>query len=235
MNLSSSTIDTLKNFAMINPNIVVKEGSTITTISEAKNILAKATIEEQVPVEHGIYDLNNFLNVVAMFDEPVLQYGDDGKSTRIADAKFKHSVTYFFSDKSILTSPQKMIQMPDPEVSFLLSQDHMNRLRKAATTLGVEDIVIESVGSTPCDHSSGGVVVKVTDLKDNTANSYEMELKGVQSSVESFRAIFNINNFKFISGEYQVDLSSKLISHFTNTTRDVEYWVALEKSSSFNR
>ena len=76
MNLSTETANILKNFATINPNIVMQPGSEIKTISEAKNILAKASIREQIPVEFGIYDLNEFLNVVQLFDEPVLLFPD---------------------------------------------------------------------------------------------------------------------------------------------------------------
>ena len=94
MNLSQDTVGVLKNFASINPNIVMKVGNTVKTISEAKNILASADIGEDIPVEFGIYDLNEFLNVVGLFEEPVLQFED--KRMRIADGRRKQSVHYYF-------------------------------------------------------------------------------------------------------------------------------------------
>ena len=39
MNISEETLDVLKNFASINPNIVIKPGQQLKTISEAKNIM----------------------------------------------------------------------------------------------------------------------------------------------------------------------------------------------------
>lgn len=39
MKLSKGTLDTLKNFATINTNILIREGSTLSTISTGKNIL----------------------------------------------------------------------------------------------------------------------------------------------------------------------------------------------------
>ena len=46
MKLSNETIGVLKNFASINSNIVINTGSEVRTISEAKSILAKATVTE---------------------------------------------------------------------------------------------------------------------------------------------------------------------------------------------
>ena len=42
MNISNETIDVLKNFAAINPNIVINPGQVLKTISEAKNIITFA-------------------------------------------------------------------------------------------------------------------------------------------------------------------------------------------------
>ena len=224
MNLSQDTVGVLKNFASINPNIVMKVGNTVKTISEAKNILAAADIKEDVPVEFGIYDLNEFLNVVGLFDEPVLQF-EDTKRVRIADARRKQSVNYFFSDPSILTTPQKDISMPSVDISFVLTGETLNSLRRAAATLGVSDMVVEG--------DRDGVIVRVTDLKDPTSNDYQVSIEDCVCPQDEFRVIFNISNLKIIPGDYQVDISSKFISNFKHQVENVRYWIALEKSSTF--
>lgn len=224
MNLSQDTVGILKNFASINPNIVLKVGNTVKTISEAKNIMAAADISEDIPVEFGIYDLNEFLNVVSLFDEPVVQF-EDTKKCRIADARQKQSVNYYFSDPSILTSPQKDIIITEFDVTFTLTGNQMNSLRRAAATLGVSDMVIEG--------KDGDVVIKVTDLKDPTSNSYELEIATSNAS-GNFNLVFNINNLKVIPGDYQVDISKKLIAKFNHQEFNVHYWIALEKNSTFN-
>lgn len=223
MNLSNNTLGILKNFAAINPNIVMKVGNTVKTISEAKNIMAAANISEDIPVEFGIYDLNEFLSVVGLFEEPVVQF-DDTKKCRVADAKQKHSVNYYFSDPSILTSPQKDITIDEFDVTFTLTGVQMNQLRRASATLGVTDMIVEG--------KDGNVTVKVTDMKDPTANNYELEMDA--DAAGTFQLVFNINNLKLIPGDYQVDISSKLIAKFTHKEYDVHYWIALEKSSTFN-
>ena len=40
-------------------------------------------------------------------------------------------------------------------------------------------------------------------------------------------------NLKIVPGDYDVDISSKGISHFKNTSSDLEYWIALEPTSEY--
>jgi hypothetical protein len=225
MNLTTETLSVLKNFAAINSNLVIQPGDKIKTISEAKNILATATVGESFDVGFGIYDLNEFLSVVGMFDSPEFAVADDKSSAVIKQDR--RSVKYFFSDPSILTSPAKDIQLPSVDVTFTLSQDDMNSLRKASSALGVTDVVV--VG----EENGTGVVIKVTDERDATANSFEITLSECTRPTEAFKLVFNIGNFKFVAGEYFVEVSNKLISHFKNTNTPIEYWVALEKTSKF--
>ena len=58
VSISNDTLSVLRNFSSINPNVVLKPGQEVKTISEAKNILAVADIAEDFPTEMGIYDLN---------------------------------------------------------------------------------------------------------------------------------------------------------------------------------
>ena len=70
MKLSTQTISILKNFGAINQGIFFKKGKTLKTVSSHKNILAQANINEEVPAEFGVYDLNNFLSVISYFFSP---------------------------------------------------------------------------------------------------------------------------------------------------------------------
>ena len=225
MNLSNDTVAVLKNFATINSNLVVNPGSTVKTISEAKNILATATINESFDTNFGIYDLNEFLGVLGMFDSPELKVSDDNNSAIVKQDK--RSVKYFFSDPSILTSPSKDISMPSSEVTFKLTNDDMNAIKRASSTLGVTDVIV--IG----EAGSNKIKLQVTDVRDATANSFDIELDECTRSAEAFKFVFNIANFKFVPGDYNVQITSKLISHFKNATIPVEYWVALEKTSTF--
>ena len=220
MKLSKETISILKNFAGINSNIVVEAGNTIKTISEAKNIFAQATIEETFPQGFGIYDLGEFLSVLSLFDAPVLDFSEKFVTVR-EDGKSR-KVKYFFSDVDILTHPAKSINMPSADCEFTLTIDQIATIRRAASTLGVTDIVLE--------HCDGGAQVSVTDINNPTANSYSIEISDIDILPNS-KIVYNIDYWKMIPGDYDVKISSRLISQFIGN--NVEYFIALEKSSSF--
>lgn len=224
MKLSENTINVLKNFSAINSNIVFRPGSNIKTIAEAKNIMANVTVEETFPdTEFGIYDLNEFLNVIGMFEDPELVFDSGMKFVTIVEGSRK--VKYFFSDTSILTTITKDVNFPTPEVSFTLTSSELNDLRRAASALGVSDVVIYK--------ENDEVYVKVTDSSDSTSNTFSVKVKAETKPDSDFSLVFNISNFKLMNGDYNVEISSKLISKFTNVKQQLEYYIALEKSSKF--
>ena len=222
MKLSNETITSLKNFAGINPNLVIHPGNTIKTISEAKNIFASATVDTEFDTSFGIYDLNEFLGVVSMFKDPDIVVSE--KFATISEGK--RSVKYFFSDISILTSPAKDIKMPECELNFTLTDDDLSAIRRASSTLGLNDLTIT--------RNDDSLVLRVTDTKDATSNTYDIELENATIATDQqFSFVFSIPNLKMMTGDYEVAISSKLISKFTNTENKASYYIALEKSSTY--
>jgi len=222
MNLSNDTLNVLKNFASINPNIVFQPGQQLKTISESKTIMARADIVEDMPKEFGIYDLNEFLSVFNLIENPALEFED--KSVLISTPEQK--VRYYFSETDILTSPQKDIQMPNAELGVSLSEDILNQIRKAAAVLGHTELSLKG--------ENGLVTASVVDTKDSTSNSYTIELDKDNSCKNDFEFIVSIPNLKLLPGDYFVSISSKLISNWTNSNYPIEYFIALEKNSTFN-
>lgn len=224
MKLSEQTLATLKNFAGINANIVINPGNSIKTMSESKTIMGQATITESIPNQIGIYDLNEFLGVVNMFDDPDITISQDIKFLNVKEGN--KSVKYFFADPSILTSPSKDITMPPCEVTFTLTAADMANIRKASAALGVTDVVVQTAPNTTPK-------LIVTDTEDATSNSYEVDIQNCSAAGVTCNFVFNIANFKFVNDDYNVSISSKLLSNFKAVNNPVEYWVALEKKSTF--
>ena len=223
MKLSEKTIDVLKNFAAINPNMVFKPGKSITTIAEAKNIVAIATIDEEIPSEFGIYDLSEFLSTMSLFDEPELDFTKDS----VIIMENKSSIRYFYSATDLLTTPTKQVNMPKADVKLMLSADVINKIKKAAAVLGHATLEING--------KNGTIVVNVADLKNATANKYAIELDDKNTCKDNFSFVMVIGNLKMLPGDYEVSISSKLISHFKNTTSPAEYYIALEKTSTYDK
>lgn len=218
--LSNETISILKNFASINSNIVINQGNVIKTISEAKNIFARALIEESFPEMFGVYDLNEFLSVLGLFDTPSLTFTE--REIVVSESGKNTKVRYVPSDPDILTHPQKDIKMPDTKITFDITKEQISTIRKASSTLGVDEVVIKG--------TDGGVIVSVTDTNNSSSNSFDIEYDTI-SLPASTEIVFNINNWKLFPGDYTVSISEKLISQFVG--EDVEYFIALEKNSKF--
>ena len=224
MELSNYTMQALKNFASINSNVVIHPGNTIMTMAEAKNVLGYTTVSESFPQTFGIYDLQEMLNVLGLVDNPRVRFEDN--YVLIGDSTGRVEIKYFFSDTEMLTSPSKPIEMPEPDVSFTLDQGTLNNLKRAAAALGHNEVSITFVVNV--------IRLSILDTENSTSNTYSIDVDG-ECSLSECNFIINITNLKMIPGDYKVDISTKLISQFTNTSEelDLKYWVALEKSSTF--
>lgn len=222
MQLNDETLAVLKNFASIQPNVVLNEGNVVKTIAEAKNVMAVATLEQAFDKTVGIYNLDEFLSVLGLVDTPELNFGNE--FVTVSDSNGRSNVKYFYSDPTILTSPAKDIPMPDAEVKFTLDEATFKKVLRAAGALGHEKMTITA--------TDGGIKLTVVDNTDSTSNAFEIVVPGSCDSTD-FTFVMNIANLKLISGDYDVEVSSRLISRFTNQSADIQYFIALEKSSTY--
>lgn len=221
MKLSSDTINVLKNFSDINENILFKPGKEIHTISGMKNILAKATIGEEIPKEFGIYNLAEFLNVIGTYSSPIIKFSDS-QSLVVDDEKDSSPVKYNFSEKSVLNTPEKMIQMPSVDSTFELKNESLQKVMKRVNTLGLPDLAFKS--------EDGEIKLVASDKKDPNSNTASIV---IGNSNIDFIAYLKTENLKFVPDDYTVEISSKKIAHFINKNKPIEYWVALEPDSEF--
>ena len=220
MKLSDKTLTLLKNFSSINQSILFKEGNSLKTISVMKNILAEAKIEEEIPKDFGIYDLNQFLNGLNLHKNAELDFQND---SYVVIKEGKSRSKYFFADPSVIvTPPDKDIALPSEDVCFLLDTKELDKLLKASSVYQLPDLSV--VGE------SGVVKLVVRDKKNDTSNEFSV-IVGETNEVFTFN--FKVENIKIIPGNYEVVVSSKLLSRFKNTGFDVTYWIALEPDSTF--
>jgi len=220
MKLSEKTLNLLKNFSTINQSILFKKGSSLRTISVMKNILAEAVIDEEIPQDFGIYDLNQFLNGLGLHQHPELDFVNEGY-TVIREGKMRSK--YFFADPNVIvTPPDKDIELPSEDVSFALTTQQLDKLLKAAAIYQLPDLSV--VGE------DGVVKLLVRDKKNDTSNEFAVVV-GETDSIFSFN--FKVENIKILPGSYNVVVSQKLLSVFSNQDVDLKYWIALEPDSEF--
>ena len=220
MKLSENTISILKNFSGINQSLLFKQGKVLKTISVMKNILAEASIEEDLPKDFGIYDLNQFLNGLSLHKNAELDFDNEGY---VVIREGKSRSKYFFADPSVIvTPPDKQINLPSQDVCFILDTKELDKLLKAASVYQLSDLSV--IGE------AGVVKLVVRDKKNDTSNEFSV-IVGETDDVFTFN--FKVENLKILPGTYEVVISQKLLSHFKNTNTDISYWVALEPDSTF--
>ena len=222
MKLSENTVSFLKNYANINQSLEFREGSTLRTVSPLNTILASVEISEDLPKTFPIYELNRFLGTLSLFNDPELDFTDNGVS--ITDTNHEATYRYCGSSSMFQTPPEKEIDCPVAEVEFELTLDVFKKTINAANTLGLPEIVIEGDGTE--------TRIVVSDTGNTTSDNFST---AVGPTDKIFRMIFKTENLnKLMEGTYDVRLSSKRISHFKRTTDTLNYWIALEQNSSFD-
>ena len=214
MKLSDKTLSLLKNFSTINQSILFKQGSKLRTISVMKNILAEATVDEELPKDFGIYDLNQFLNGLGLHQSPELDFENDGHVV-IKEGKMRSK--YFFADPQvIITPPDKEITLPTEDVSFELSTQQLDKLLKAAGIYQLPDLAV--IGE------AGVVKLLVRDKKNDTSNDFSLV---VGETNATFSLNFKVENIKILPGTYDVVMSKKLLSRFVSRDYNLKYYICL--------
>ena len=220
MNISNETLDILRNFSSINSGLTVKAGNELKTVSAMKNIYAKAIVPEDFDKEHSIYDLSEYLGAVSLFDTPTFEFNAE----KVIVSEGDNNVTYYYADPQMVISPQKDINMPDPEITFDIDEGVLDSLLKASSVLSLPDMVLSSDGTT--------VILTVKDKKNSTSNIFSKTV--AQGNGSTYEMFLRMENVKVIPGDYTVFVSSKGVAQFTNRKQSVEYFIALEPDSNYN-
>ena len=217
--LSKKTLDVLKNFSTINSSIVFRQGSTVRTISNAENILAKFTGEEVFPSDFAIYDLSQFLSGISLFNDPQLEFtSNDFVSIRGG----RTSAKYYFSDPEITlkSAPEKNVNFPGADIQFNLSGEDLIALQKASAVYSLPDLTFFS------DEGSNEIKLILRDKENDTSNTYDITVAGCTTGTYSFD--LKIENIRVLPGDYTVKVSKHLLSEWTNVNLDLTYYIALE-------
>jgi hypothetical protein len=218
MKLSKETVGLFKNFAGINSNLLLKQGNKLATISTQKNVMSDTVVTESFPADFGIYDLNEFLGAMSLFEDPELDFSDKFVTIKQGGA----SIKYFAAEIGNLVVPQKAIVFPEAEIEFTMTATMLNMIQKTSSVLRATDLQIVGDGSK--------MVIQVGDKKNATGNTYNAQ---VGSTDKEFKVNLKVENLKMLPGDYLVSISSKKISRFKATSSELVYYVAVEADSVF--
>lgn len=217
MKLSKETQEIFKNFASINANLMLREGNKLASMSENKTIISEATVTESFPQQFGIYDVNEFMGVLSLFNDPDLTFNNDV----VIIKEGKNQIRYKAAEETTLKTPSKAITFPEAEITFNLTASDLQHIIKSASILKVSDVSF--IGS------KGTLTALVVDKKNPMTNKFEID---VGTTDKNFTANMKIENFKMLPGSYSVAIAKMKICRFKSTTSDLTYYVAVESDSS---
>jgi hypothetical protein len=218
MKLSKETLTLFKNYAAINNNLLITPGNNLSTISVGNTIISKAVVAETFPSEFGIYDVNEFLGALSLFNDPDLEFSDKWVTIKEGNSAIK----YFGAAVNSMVVLTRDINFPEAEVNFTLEAGTLAMIMKTAPILKSQDVAISGDGSV--------ITVSVADKKNATGNSYSYQLG---TTTLNFKINLKIDNLKMLPGDYDVSVSSKKISRFKAKNSDLLYYVAVEADSTF--
>lgn len=218
MKLTSRTLQILKNFSTINPSLLFKTGSVITTISPNKTVMARATVGEVFPQTYAIYDLSRFIGVLSMFNDPDIAMDD----SFLVISEGNRVVNYTYADpEMIVTPPDKPIKFAqDAEIEFAMSADVLSSVQKAINILQMPELSVSG--------ENGKVFVGAINSKNPTGDTFKID---VGTTEHNFNMVFKAENIKILGGDYNVKITSRGLAYFLGD--GVEYWIPTESSSSF--
>lgn len=220
LELTTQTLNVLKNFSSINPTLLFRPGNKLVTVSPGNTdtILGVATVDNEFKSEFAINDLNALLRALSLFDRPVLVIGE--KSLTIVSKTAK--LDYRFADTAHIDIPPKgKVKIPPAVAEFELSAQSLGDVLKAAQSLSLPHVVIKG--------EDGKVFIRVTDMTDSSANVYDLDVNATTSN--TFSAVINIENIKIMGLTYNVSVCEGAV-FFVNPT--MTYAIVLEQISEFN-
>ena len=236
MKISEKTQQILRNFSTINPSILLNKGHRITSMSIMRNIIVSSDVEENFPNKIGIYDLPRFLSNLQMY--PELEFHDDHIMMFSEDRRYEFRTT----DEKVIVHPKKTFKLEGsefntdeskefPEVLFSvnLTEASLSRIKKVSTINSLPDYALMT---------DGGIIYFVALDKKNSMSDVSREPVG--ESTDDFKIYFKSDNFKLYDGTYKISVSSisdkgSGLSTFKNENELLQYWVAIESDSYYNK
>lgn len=218
MKLSTNTVEVLKNFASINPNILIRAGDSVSTISAGKNIFAKAKIQETFDREFAIYDLNSFLATLSLANDTDIKFYNEFLHVEIDSG----TMQYYYSDPSVIqAAPDKEIEV-DNYFQFTLTQDALKTIFSVASVS--QATMFSMIGN------GTEVTIVVGDPKTPLSDEYR---EIISASNKVFKAHLPIDSLKIMNDTYTVTVSEKKFIYLEGTNCSSRYWLALDKDSEF--
>lgn len=222
MKLSDNTLTVLKNFAQINSGVVLKSGNIQKTISPEMTILVEAELEETMPSDFGIYDLNQFLGNLTTLADPELTF----EVNSVLMEKDGISFNYYACSPNLITAPpDKELVIKKIDVAFGLTHTNLQTLLKLAAMNNLTHISV--IGK------NGEILLQTHEKANDTSNYAKVKIGDYTG--KDFATSFKTDNLKLVSDDYDVEVQlgddqkkTGGFAKFAAKNKKIKYFIATE-------
>lgn len=221
---STETLAVFKKLMKINQCLkIVKDTTELRSLNESKTIAAYIEIEETLPRDFCVYDLGEFITVLGVIENPIVDFTND-KFVLIKSENGSQKLKYVDGEANLINSyTDRKFVLPSEDVSIKVTAAQLKSVVSAATALKLEYVGFRGDGSkvylTAFSRNNG-------DGKDT--NGYSIE---VADTSDTFELFYRTESLQILDGESTFTISKKKISQIENGK--AKYFVALDANSSF--
>jgi len=206
----------LKNFSRINPAMMFKPGKEIRTISPNKDLLGIAKIEEEIPQQFGIYDLDLFLKTEKKYQEGHITFHEEGLTFHQGNRSFYYRYT---DANMILTAPTNEPNLASEIIiEFELLADDLENSISCFNPGKKDDLHIVFVG----EDGDLKALTHYVEFEDSLVSIITLG-----KTDKTFRIAFNYWKLvALLPGDYKVTLSEA--ATLFETDNQLKYWIGPE-------
>ncbi len=222
MRFDRDTLDVLRNFSEINSGLLFRKGSKQATVSLGKTLIGISHFPIEIPKSFAIYELNKFLGILSLIDDPEIDFSDDSYIVIKNDKGVQ--VDYRVSEPRMIHSwpEDKEEKLASVDATFDLPKETWNKFNKSSSLLSADDMLVEA--------KDGLITLKTHNLEDKKASSASFD---VGTSKSNFNLIFKTNLMTIMPGNYLVEVCRNKLTRWTNKDKNVIYYISSDKSSTF--
>ena len=226
---SKESIDTLKKTFEVNQCVrLVGNDKTLRVKSTDSTMMMIAELEEEPPRDFYIYNLKEFLSVLAIIDEPELDFSNE-KFLKIQSPDGKQTLRYMESDPEFVTSYiAKDVPFTDEVFEVEVPEKEYTNVIKAASSMN-----LEYVGFV-CDGEKITISAFNKNNGDgNVANNYSFDLGEHDTPFQMFYKLATQNiNVLMNEGDLTFTVAKKKISKI-KTESGKTFFIAMNPESKY--
>lgn len=201
--LSPATIEILKNFAAINPEVVFSKGIEQRTANNLKNFMADVELDAPLPVDCALYNVNKLLGIIDTCKGatlPDLEFFD----TELKIVHEHGEVTLPYAHRDVVQAPPSSKYSLAREVaSFDLPASLWTKITRTASVLGTTSLQFET-------DVNGSLRLKLLNDRDKGGDttgwgSFTMPNTVVAAPVDTAWNV-KFDSLELLTGDYKVTL-----------------------------